>query len=183
MPVFTPVRAACLLLSLGLSLTATAQTAIYKTVDENGNVVYTDQRPDDNSEPMKLPELSVVSPVDIGDSNAVQNPEQAAPAAQAVAVPTLRLLSPSHEQTFQNTGGVLPVSIAVDGELPPGSQLAYLVDGEVRQTGTSTRVSLEEVFRGEHQVQVQLRAANGRVLAGTEPVTVFMHQTSIRHPN
>ena len=33
---------------------------VYKTVDEDGNVVYTDQAPKDGAEPMKLPPLSVV---------------------------------------------------------------------------------------------------------------------------
>ena len=33
---------------------------VYKTVDENGNVVYTDQPPADGSRPIKLKELSVI---------------------------------------------------------------------------------------------------------------------------
>ena len=33
---------------------------VYKTVDEDGNVVYTDRAPRDDSEPMRLPPLSIV---------------------------------------------------------------------------------------------------------------------------
>ena len=39
---------------------AQAYAQVYKTVDENGNVVYTDQPPEDGSEPIKLKPLSVI---------------------------------------------------------------------------------------------------------------------------
>lgn len=173
------LRLPAMLVLLALSCAIWAQP-IYKTVDENGNVVYTDRKPDDNAQPMELPELSVVDPVDLGDVEAARAQPSSPPGSgtEAASVPGLRLLSPTNEQTFHNTGYVLPVQVAVDGELPPGSQLAYLVDGQVKQSGTALQVMLNEVYRGEHRVQVQLRAANGRVLASTAPVTIFMHQAS-----
>ena len=33
---------------------------VYKTVDEDGNVTYTDRPPEDGSAPIKLPELRVI---------------------------------------------------------------------------------------------------------------------------
>ena len=44
-----------------LFLAATAWSGeIYKVVDKDGNVTFTDQSPGDGSQPMNLPELSVI---------------------------------------------------------------------------------------------------------------------------
>ena len=45
--------------SLVLSFQLAAQ-AVYKTVDEEGNVIYTDQPPEEDAKPMEMPEISVV---------------------------------------------------------------------------------------------------------------------------
>lgn len=166
---------------------AGAQKKIYKTVDENGNVVYTDRKPADNAQPMELPELSVVDPVKIGDPSAIaRDAGGKAEGRQAVGdvpIPGLRLVSPTPNETVQNTGYRLPVRVTLDGEMPPDTELAFLVDGEVRQTGQSPSATLDEVWRGEHSVQVQLRSADGRVLASTQTVPFMMRQHSARHPN
>lgn len=158
---------------------------IYKTVDENGNVVYTDQKPSDDAVPVELKELTVVDPVKLGDQNVLsetaEKEQDAEP--QALYDPGLTILSPTPGQTIQNTAYVLDVQVDAERELPEGTQLAYLVDGELRATTRSLSVSLEQVFRGEHQVSVELRAPDGRVIAGAGPVTFFMRQHSIQHPD
>lgn len=45
---------------LAQPLFAQESGGIYKVVDEEGNVTYTDQRPNDAAVPMDLPELSVI---------------------------------------------------------------------------------------------------------------------------
>ncbi|MDT8320840.1 MAG: DUF4124 domain-containing protein, partial [Xanthomonadales bacterium] len=52
----------CLLLLLMASAPAPgAEGKIWKVVDENGNVIYTDQAPHDGSKPMELPGLSIIA--------------------------------------------------------------------------------------------------------------------------
>jgi hypothetical protein len=153
---------------------------IYKTVDEDGNVVYTDQKPSEDAEPVTLPDLTVVDPVDIGDPSAASSDDRETPDA---AGPPLQILSPAAEETIWNTAYRLPVSVSVDGRIPSGAQLIYLVDGEERMTTRAQSIELEEVFRGEHQLSVEMRNNQGDVLSQAGPVTFYMRQHSRLHPN
>lgn len=147
---------------------------IYKTVDENGNTVFTDQRPSEDAEPMQLRELTVVEAAEIGDPQAATG--NASPPAD-VSIP-VRILSPSAEETVWNTAYRLDVSVELGAPLPAGARLAFLIDGTQRALTREQSVSIEEVWRGEHQLQVELRADDGRVLGSSEPVTFFMRQAS-----
>lgn len=174
------------LVAAGISPGPLAAQEIYKTVDENGNVVYTDQKPSDDAVPIKLRELTVVDPVELGDENVVNrgtNQTGEAGGASAASDLGLRIVSPGPEESVVNTAYVLPVQVNVDRELPRGARLAYIVDGDVQVTTRSTSVEIEEIFRGEHQLSVELRSSNGNVMASDGPITFFMRQHSRLHPN
>jgi hypothetical protein len=156
---------------------------IYKTVDEDGNTVYTDQKPSDDAQPVKLKELTVVDPVELGNEQAVSG--NVGESGNDAAAPDfgLRIVTPNSEESVWNTAYVLTVQVQTDRELPSGTRLAYLVDGEVRSTTRAQSVEIEEVYRGEHTLSVELRASDGRVLASAGPITFFMRQHSRLHPN
>jgi hypothetical protein len=160
-----------------------AAQEIYKTVDENGNVVYTDQRPSEDAQPVRLPELTVVDPVELGDQDAVSGAQGNRSPDDEETDFGLSIVSPEPEATVRNTAYVLSVQVATDRELPSGTQLAYLVDGEVREQTRALAIELDEVWRGEHQLAVELRTRDGDVLASAGPVTFYMHQPSRLHPN
>ena len=176
----TPAWPATMVLVLALALPAAPAVAqdIYKTVDEHGNTVYTDQKPSADAEPLKLRELTVVEPVEIGNPSAVGPASE--PAAD-VSIP-LRVTSPQAEESIWNTAYRLDVTVEVGAPLPAGARLAYLIDGEQRALTRDAAVSIEEVWRGEHQLQVELRAADGSVLGSSAPVTFYMHPASALNP-
>jgi hypothetical protein len=155
---------------------------IYKTVDENGNVVYTDQKPDDDAVPVTLKELTVVDPVELGDSEAIADGSGNANAEQTADL-GLEIVSPAAEETVWNTAYVLSVQVRTERQLPAGAQLAFLIDGDVRSTTRSMSVEIDEVYRGEHQLSVELRGQGGQTLDSAGPVTFFMRQHSRQHPN
>lgn len=169
---------------IGLALNPALAQTIYKTVDENGNVVYSDTNPEGDGVAVTLRELSVVKPGKLEDPQAAGENLAAAEGREAAeAAPVeLRIVSPQSEETIWNTAYVLSVELDVSGALPEGAQLAYLVDGEVKETSRAPRAQLTEVFRGEHQLSVELRGSNGRTLAGAGPVTFFMRQASANNP-
>lgn len=146
---------------------------IYKTVDENGNVVYTDQKPSDDAEPIPLPELTVVDPVEIGDPDAVE--PSSVPDVDPVQ---FTIAAPLADEVIVNTGFRLDVEIDLDAQLPPGVQIVYLVDGEEKLSSRETTVTLEGIERGPHQVSAEIRARNGQVLGSAPPVSFFMRQQS-----
>jgi len=176
--------AVLMVLAGSVSWAPVAAQEVYKTVDENGNVVYTDQKPSDDAVPVELKELTVVDALELGDDEAISS--QPGDDENANGPPNrglgLTIASPQPEETINNTAYVLSVQVQMDRELPQGARLAYIVDGEEQVTTRSTSAEIEQVFRGEHQLRVEARSSSGRVLDSAGPVTFFMRQHSIQHP-
>lgn len=169
-----------------LALNPVLAQTIYKSVDENGNVVYSDTDPTGDADRVSLQELSVVEPGKLEDAQGLRGNKdigetrdargsQEGEAGEAGDV-GLRIVSPESEETVRNTGYVLSVRVDAAGDLPEDARLAYIVDGEVRETSRSTRVQLGQIFRGEHRLSVELRGPDGGVLSSAGPVTFHMKQ-------
>jgi hypothetical protein len=174
--------AAMLLLLLPLALSAQGQ--IYKVVDKDGNVIYTDQRPSTDAQPMDLPPLSVIQT----DNETPAVPAQDALAAEAPALPLtpgelrrqfsdFRLTRPAPEETFWGTENSVVVAWESSQPIPPAFRVVVFVDGEARPaTGGAMDLTLD---RGEHKVYAELRDGRNRRIVATDPVTFFIQQHSV----
>ena len=164
-----------------LPLTAFSQGEIYKVVDEDGNVTFTDQRPGAGAEPMDLPPLSVIE-------TDVQVPETpAAVADQEPKPPTSKELrkqfrdfaitQPEQEQTFWGTANTVFVSWGSSEAIPPEMSVMLFVDGKGQKAPATGGVGLT-LDRGEHQVHAELRDERGRRIVTTKTITFFIKQHS-----
>jgi hypothetical protein len=169
------------LLLLLLPLVASAQGEIYKVVDEDGNVTFTDQRPSADAEPMDLPELSVVE-------TDIQVPDPQGTAEEAETKPMtprelrrqfrdFRITSPQNEETFWGTANTVVVSWGSTNPVPPEMSVLLFVDGASQEVPGTGSVSLT-LERGEHQVYAELRDERNRRIVATDPVTFFVKQHS-----
>lgn len=159
-----------------------AAEEVYRYVDEDGTVVFTDQRPSDDAQPMDLPGLSIMeSPKPApapADDEASEEEDEAEP-----VYPDLTMISPKREETFQGTGNTLPVRVVTRQELRPGDQVVVYLDGQEQGRFQSFSVDLEQVPRGAHEVRVKVHDAEDRMVGDTGPVTFHMKQHSRLHQN
>ena len=138
---------------------------IYRVVDENGNVTYTDQKPDDNAEPVDLPELNVLEG-ELGEQ-AGENP-----LAQAERQPmNFRVEKPADGSTLNVEGGMFEVVMGIDIEVPPTARITLVLDGEELMPVRSLQTSIPAPAAGEHRLFARLETPSGRALGTTEPVT------------
>jgi hypothetical protein len=159
-------------------------TDIYKTVDENGQVIYTDRPPTPDAKPISLRELSVVEAPSFSSSPR-QRADQAPPDDQ-MSINELRylyrdfqLVSPAPEQNFWGTGQVATISWDAGAPLQQGMSVMYFVNGEaVSDATTASTFSTEPMDRGEHTARVDLLGPNNQVIASAGPVTFFVKQNS-----
>jgi Domain of unknown function (DUF4124) len=164
------------ILALGAGLSAQAD-AVYKWVDEQGNVHYTDH-PRPGAEKVQLPKTQTYQPTSMAD--------MPTPAPQAsTEVPTsgyqqLNIASPASQATLWYVDEV-PVSVSLTPPLRSGDTLTYHLDGQSIGPTTETTVTFKNIPRGEHSVSVTLNAANGATLSAG-PVTFFVQQKSILSP-
>lgn len=174
---------ACFLLS-AISYAAIAAGEIYKVVDEDGNITYTDERPKEGAEPMDLPPLSVIE-------SDIQVPAPGAQAAQAPAEaqpPTMRdlrrqyqdfrITQPQQEETFWGTANTVVVAWSTAQPVPPELSARLFVDGSAQNVPVIGSLSLT-LDRGEHQVFVELLDNRGRRIVATETVIFFVKQASV----
>jgi hypothetical protein len=180
------LRPALLVLPLALAMTPAAGAAdeIYRTTNENGDVVFTDEPPSDDAEPLKLDPLTTVPPVQTDGAAGGTAAEQTEPTAEAKKDQTpangisgVRLVYPPDEKGIRHNGGNVPFRVEFDPEgtpLPRGHRLVVMLDGEMRARSTGTEVVVSPVDRGPHNAKVRVVDAAGRTRFESESVKFYL---------
>ncbi len=160
-----------------LALPATA--AIYRSVDAEGNVTYTNQ-PDKNAEPVELKPLSVY---DAPPPRRVTNSRQ--PDPQTTTYRSVKILSPQPEQTVRSNPGDVTVQAGTEPELDQraGHRYQFFLDGQpMGEPGTQNTMTFRNVDRGEHRVSVAVVDSRGKPIAKSDAVRFFLHRQTIFNP-
>lgn len=161
-----------------------AEGEIYKVVDADGNVTFTDQRPSAGAEPLNLPPLSVIQ-TDTPDPAESGAPVDATASSDAEPTPQdlrrqfqdFRISRPLPDETFWGTENSVVVTWETAQPIPANLHVMLYVDGQAQQAaGGSVSLTLD---RGEHQVYAELRDQRNRRIAATETVTFFIQQHSV----
>ena len=178
------VSTIALVVFLVLPLLAFSEGEIFKVVDKDGNVTFTDQRPSSGAEPMDLPPLSVIE-TDVQVPAAATGTEPAEPKEPTARelrkeFRDFRITQPEQEQTFWGTENTVVVTWGTSGSITPEMSVVLFVDGKTQEASAVGSVSLT-LERGEHTVYAELRGANNRRIIATEPVTFFIQQATVRN--
>jgi len=171
-------RRISILILLVASSAALAQA--YRWVDEDGVVHYSD-RPMPGGEAVELPKsntttVRVPSRVNRrgpGDEDSSSTPD--------FEYQSLSISAPASEEVLWNIGAVLDVSLSVNPKMRPGHRLRVYFDG-VPQEVTSLRFRLNEVYRGEHNLQAEIVDSDGKLMIRSETVRFYVQQSSIASP-
>ena len=163
-----------------LSVSAAWAADIWKIVDEDGNVVYTDQPPKDGSTPMDLPELSIIeTDMPVKHTPAGEKKAKARTSGELRKLyRDFRITRPLPEETFWGTASTVVVTWGSETPLTPDLSVRLFVDGKDQVAPPTGSVSLT-LERGEHNVSAELRDARGRRVIRTESVTFFVKQNSV----
>lgn len=172
-----------LLAVLLLSTMADAASRIYKVVDENGNVVYTDVAPKERadaekaevilSEPNRYERNETPLPAEVQ-----QALEQLAEEEAEVQYTSIGLIAPTDDQAIRSNGGTVTLSAAVAPALAPAHQLRFFVDGSPVGTTPATSMNLDNVDRGTHTAQVIVINESGQPLLQSDVVTFHLLRIS-----
>lgn len=158
---------------------------VYKTVDEDGNVTFTDQPPKDGAKPVDLAPISVIEAPTY--EQAVKTDKDDAKDGEGKE-PSLRYLrknyadfaivAPQQEESVWHPDQAMTVAWNTRYQLQEGMQVTIYVDGKQQAKTTDQIIPVLQLDRGEHKVEAQLTDAKNRRIATAEPVTFF-----IRRPN
>ncbi|RMF17455.1 MAG: DUF4124 domain-containing protein [Gammaproteobacteria bacterium] len=152
-----------------------AGAEIYRWVDEQGNVEYSDT-PREGAEKIDLPPPAVISMPKPSDLPARSAPEQ--PDADEPPYRTLKVRFPQDQSAFFSGSGDVTILTDVDPPLRPGHRFQAVLDGQVMATSRDT-LTLKEVFRGTHSLVVQV-VADGKVIQSTPTITFTLQRPRIK---
>ena len=169
-----------LLFTLMLLASATVLAAtVYRWVDENGVVHYSDQ-PHANAEKVQVqaPQTYKATPVDQGGVPPPPNESQSATAYTGCTI-----VQPADQQEFSNIESLV-IAVRVDPQLHGGDQIYILVDGGALNNGSPVGSSYtwSPAERGTHTAQAMVRDSSGQLMCQTPAVTFNIHKASIANP-
>ena len=157
------------------ALSSIAAAEIYKTVDKNGKITYTDVPPSNTqAKPLELKTInSLPSPPDIPIS---------APANVVTQTSEyqIQLVAPENGRTLMADERSVTVAVDLNQPLNDGDLLAYKVDGDTITTTQETTFTINEPPRGERSLTVDVVDANGKILAQSNPVTLLVMRPIVK---
>ncbi len=166
-----------------LFFTSIASADVYRTVDEFGNVMFTDN-PDSKAEKINVQPTSTYSPVAI--------PEQQIEAElteDEFPVPNYKIsiISPAQNESFWSNDGTVNINVNVQPELSAerGDMLVFKLDGQdVGVPQSSPNFTLSNLDRGSHIIVASIIDADGQVLITSKSTLFHLQRRSLlNNPN
>ena len=173
-----------LLISL-LGLTFFAQAAVYKHVDEEGNVVkYSDIPQNPGDKPINVPppamEFESTTPPasttfksSTSSSSKQSDTEERKPVTAYVAVTIMNI---EDDEGIRANGGIFDIKLASQPALDAkaGHRYAVVINGAVHQTSDTAEFELKNLERGAQSINAQVQDRNGTVLTSSSPITMHV---------
>lgn len=153
-----------------------ATTKIYHWVDEYGKSHYSD------TAKLGTAEINVVNKNIIKSDN-VQPSATPKNTAEVKKEPAIiyqaDIISPEHDSPLRSNDGSINIQVKITPEKKITQKLQLFLDGKaLGDSQISSTIRVENIDRGTRQIQVKLLDGSGKVLAGTQVVTVHLQRIS-----
>lgn len=160
-----------------------AAQGIYRTTDEDGNVIFTDAPPADSSDSEKVglqPTNRAPPPPDVPAFERKTNETGEAENSLYKVV----IVTPANETTIPMGPGNFSVSASLDPSLKKYDSLQLFMDGEPWGSPQPSGFwDLTNVFRGAHDITVGVIDGGGENAGMSEPVRVYVLRPSVNFKN
>ncbi len=165
-------------------------SAIYKWIDDNGKVHYSDVPHNIGEKPVELPETSTYTAtpvkkveqrqVDKKQQNIEQNEELNK--EKVVGYESFRITSPADDEAVRNSPGNIEFLFAVAPALQEKHKIILYIDGKKSGSTKSMALTVNHIDRGEHLVKAVIVDENSSVVKSSESITVYLHRTIFKAP-
>ncbi len=165
------------ILLIVLLIPAIATAEIYKSLDKDGNIVFTDIQPNEDAKAVELLELNISESPTKKRSSRNLHPQNRGHLKPSVAQKyhSIKVTKPGNDTTIRNNDGSVVVSVDLQPALAHrhGDRLIIEMDGRRINPGGRSTVSLKDLDRGSHTIVARVETE----LPQTEPTIT----TSIFH--
>ena len=170
------MRTSLILICVLMSGYASAQ--VYRSVDKDGNVIFSDQATKGAKE-VEIKELEIVKSLDPASVPASQ------PAKQELdkLYTGLEITSPQNDLAIRDNEGNVTVTVALTPNLRAGHNLVLYLDGKKQSSGKTSTLRMQQIDRGTHQLRVAVVDAEDREQIGSATVTFHLLRFSAANPS
>ena len=172
------MRYSLLLLALVVPL---ASADVYKTVTSDGEIIFSDT-PSPGAKRVHLPKLMTYKSTPLPSLPA----DTTAPPPAAVTYQSFKVSAPQDQATIWDNEGNVPMTVNLEPALAveDGHRIQFYLDGKpYGKPELSMANTFHGLDRGTHTLSASVLDDKGDSLISTAPVTVYLHQASLLHPN
>ena len=159
----------CLFVVAVTSVSGTAIAGIYKYLDENGNIAYTD-KPVQGAEKLKI-KLRPTPEADPAQRTA-EALESDDDGKEVTRYESLELLTPNNDKVVSDRSGSVQVILLPTPRLSIAHEMVITVDGKDISRGQHANLNLSQVARGTHTVSARILDAHGYTMISS-PTNTF----------
>jgi len=154
-----------------------ASAAVYKRVNPDGSVEFTDAPRSNKEKPIPLSPTNTFKATPAPVPQAFENETKAAP----LKYRNISITNPVDDEAVRNNAGTITVSVTLTPPLQKGHKLVILMDGNPVGEASSGSLSLDNVDRGTHTISAEVRNKKNKTLISAKPVTTHLLRRSILH--
>ncbi len=133
---------------------------VYKTVDEDGNIIFTD-KPSEKSEEIKIQDLQTID----NPNPAKYKPGSNQADKTQFKYESFEVTKPESGAGIRSNTGNVSISVSLEPGLRGGHKIILSMDGN--EIGTGYSASLQNVDRGTHSINAKVIDGNGKTLIST----------------
>ncbi|MGI9270215.1 MAG: DUF4124 domain-containing protein [Woeseiaceae bacterium] len=158
-----------------LAATMALADGAWKWTDENGVVHYSDV-PVEGAEAVNITEYNRDTGANLSRNRAPSNSADDEPTTEVpFRYESITVSSPAAEETLWNIEGTLSVNVSLSPGLRSGHQVRAYFDGKAQMV-QGTSFTLNEVYRGVHNLQVEIIDASGQLMIRSQPNRFYVQQ-------
>lgn len=147
---------------------------VYKTIDENGNIIFTD-RPSVNSKEIQLKKLKTTET--IKPSGSVSNKKNQNENENNFSYKKILISNPKDGSAIRSNTGDVRISVSIEPSLRSGHRILITLDGVELSKGTSTSASASNVDRGTHTVAASVIDSSANPIISISSVFSILRAT------
>lgn len=151
---------------------ASAEVTVYKSIDKNGQVIYTDKA---NAEAQRI-NVTPQNTIKVSTSkNIIKQPPP------SVSNPiTITIKSFEDHETIRDNQGNISINAETSSSIPFDHSFQLFIDGNLHSPQQTTpNFSIANLERGMHKIKIVLVDDTGKVIALSPIYTIYMHRASI----
>ncbi len=164
-----------------LLVSPTTIAQMYKWVDEEGNISYSDQPPYKGADQLEAPALNTVPATSV-PKKAPADDTDTEEDVEVANYTELKITSPQDDMTIRDNTGTFSISFSVTPALDTdhGHYFSVIMNGKtVKNKLTSTTASFTNIDRGTQKIIVVVKNKKGKTLRKSKAISIHLHRQRV----